>query len=401
MRLPVLAIALGAFAVGTTEFVVIGLLPTIAPDLGVDTSTAGLLVTGYAIGIAVGGPILTFATRRMVKAKVLVLLMAGFAIAHLLLAVAPTFELLLLGRLLTASAHGSFFAVGAIVAAETAEPGHEGRAIGLMFTGLTVATVIGVPLGTLIGQQTNWRVPFLVVAGLAAVAAVAIHLTVTTERETGPIRRPSPVDRNALAFALVTTVIGFGSQFVLFTYLAPFLEQVTGIALAAISALLVVFGVASALGTSLGGRSSDRWPRATLPVALASLALILAAFGVFGTVVIAAIPLLFAWGVAGFVLSPALQARVVSAAGPENTLASSLNISAFNVGIATGSLIGSRVVADGGLDMTPFVGAALAALAIVPALVGSARSTSRASEMPAVVAPARAPMDRVSDQWTG
>ena len=187
MSFSVLAIALGAFAVGTTEFVVIGLLPTIGADLGVDIATAGLLVTGYAVGIAVGGPILTFATRRMAKPTVLITLMAGFAIAHLLLAVAPTFELLLLGRLVTASAHGAFFAVGAIVAAETAEPGHEGRAIGLMFTGLTVATVIGVPLGTFIGQQTSWRVPFLVVAGLAAAAAIAIRLVVRTQAKGGPV----------------------------------------------------------------------------------------------------------------------------------------------------------------------------------------------------------------------
>jgi MFS transporter, DHA1 family, inner membrane transport protein len=189
MRYAVLAIALGAFAVGTTEFVVIGLLPTIASDLSIDMAAAGLLVTGYAVGIAVGGPILTFITRRMAKPMVLVGLMVGFAVAHLLLAIAPTFELLLLGRLLTASAHGAFFAVGAIVAAETAEPGHEGRAIGLMFTGLTVATVIGVPLGTFIGQQTSWRAPFLVVAALAAAAAIAIRVLVRT-------RRASAVDRD-------------------------------------------------------------------------------------------------------------------------------------------------------------------------------------------------------------
>ena len=393
MRLPVLAIALGAFAVGTTEFIVIGLLPTIGADLGVDTATAGLLVTGYAIGIAVGGPALVFATRHIAKPKVLVGLMTGFAIAHLLLAVAPTFELLLLGRLLTASAHGAFFAVGAIVAAETAEPGHEGRAIGLMFTGLTVATVIGVPLGTFIGQQTNWHLPFVIVAGLATAAALAIHLTVRTRQGTGPVGRPSPIDRTALLLALVTTVLGFGSQFVVFTYLAPFLAQVTGVELTAISPLLVVFGVASALGTFLGGRSSDRWPLATLPIALACLALVLAAFGFFGTIAAATIPLLFAWGVAGFVLSPALQARVVNAAGPENTLASSLNISAFNVGIATGSLVGSRVVADGGLAVTPYIAAALAAFAIVPALIGSVRSAKLPSATPPTVMPAQLPID--------
>jgi DHA1 family inner membrane transport protein len=309
--------------------------------------------------------------------------------------VAPTFELLLLGRLVTASAHGAFFAVGALVAAETAEPGHEGRAIGLMFTGLTVATVIGVPLGTFIGQQTSWRVPFLVVAGLAAAAAIAIRLVVRTQAKNGPVGGQMPVDRSALALALATTVIGFGSQFVIFTFLAAFLEQETGIELGAISLLLVVFGLASAVGSIFGGRASDRWPRATLPVSLSVLSVILAAFGLMGGVAFAVIPLLFAWGVAGFVLSPALQARVIGAAGPGNTLASSLNISAFNVGIATGSLVGTAVVADGGLALTPFVAAGLAAIAIVPALLGSRHSRRPTVEhmAPAVGAPVRVPSD--------
>jgi MFS transporter, DHA1 family, inner membrane transport protein len=392
MRYAVLAIALGAFAVGTTEFVVIGLLPTIASDLSIDMAAAGLLVTGYAVGIAVGGPILTFITRRMAKPMVLVGLMVGFAVAHLLLAIAPTFELLLLGRLLTASAHGAFFAVGAIVAAETAEPGHEGRAIGLMFTGLTVATVIGVPLGTFIGQQTSWRAPFLVVAALAAAAAIAIRVLVRTRRASAVDRRPMRVDRPALAFALATTVIGFGSQFVVFTFLAAFLQGETGIALSAISLLLVVFGVASAIGSIAGGRASDRWPRATLPSALAILALILFGFGVLASYPWAVIPLLFLWGIAGFVLSPALQARVVTAAGPGNTLASSLNISAFNVGIATGSFLGTAVVAGGGLSVTPFVAAGLSALAIIPALLGSRRATVSGSAPGLPAAPAAVPV---------
>jgi DHA1 family inner membrane transport protein len=169
----------------------------------------------------------------------------------------------------------------------------------------------------------------------------------------------------------------------LFTFLAPFLEQITGIDLGAISILLLVFGVASALGSLLGGRAADRWPRATLPAALGSLAVILGTFGSLGAQPVAIVPLLFAWGLAGFVLSPALQARVVAAAGPGNTLASSLNISAFNVGIAAGSIAGGAVVASGGLAMTPFVAAVFAALAIAPALMSSAglRMNSPATRM--------------------
>ncbi len=397
MRPPVLSLALGAFAAGTTEFVVVGLLPTVAADLGVGTATAGVLVTGYAIGIAVGGPILVFATRKIERRSVLVGLMAWFAAAHVLLTVAPSFELLLIGRVLTASAHGAFFALAAIAAADNAEAGHEGRAIGLVFTGLTVATVIGVPLGTFIGQQTSWRVPFFVVAALAAAAAVAIRATVPRRVPKAGGARPEPVDRAALALALTTTVIGFGSQFVVFTFLASFLESVTGTPSAAISPLLVVFGGASAIGSTLGGRASDRWPRATLPIALAGLALVLAALGVFGTIGAVVTPLLFGWGIVGFVLSPALQSRVVTAAGAERTIASSLNISAFNVGIAAGSLVGTAVVAAGGLAVTPFIAAAFAAAGIVPAAVGSSRIerlVRTPAPRPSMASPGAAPRSR-------
>lgn len=383
MWFAIAAIALGAFAMGTTEFVVIGLLPTISSDLAVDVPTAGLLVTGYAVGIAVGGPLLTFTTRRLPKETTLVALMIAFALAHLALALAPSFSILLIGRLVTASAHGAFFAVGAIVAAQTVEPGKEGRAIGLVFTGLTVATVIGVPLGTFIGQQSSWRVPFLMVATLAVVAAAAVRLFVRPRAVSTVSRAAIAANRRALALALLTTVVGFGSQFVLFTFLAPFLEQITRIDLGAISVLLLVFGVASAIGSLLGGRAADRWPRATLPVALGSLAVILGTFGSLGAQPVAVVPLLFAWGLAGFVLSPALQARVVAAAGPGNTLASSLNISAFNVGIAAGSVAGGAVVAGGGLALTPFVAAVFAALAIVPSLMSAVglRMNSPATHM--------------------
>ena len=386
MWFAIAAIALGAFAMGTTEFVVIGLLPTISSDLAVDVPTAGLLVTGYAVGIALGGPLLTFATRRLPKETTLVALMVGFALAHLALAVTPDFSVLLIGRLVTASAHGAFFAVGAIVAAQTAEPGKEGQAIGLVFTGLTVATVIGVPLGTFIGQQSSWRVPFLMVAALSFVAAAAVRLFVRSRSVSAVSGAAFAANRRALAFALLTTVVGFGSQFVLFTFLAPFLEQITGIDLSAISLLLLVFGLASAMGSLLGGRAADRWPRATLPVALGSLALILAAFGSLGAQAVAIVPLLFAWGLVGFVLSPALQARVVTAAGAGSTLASSLNISAFNVGIAAGSIAGGVVVAGGGLAMTPFVAAVFAALAIAPALLSSAglRMNSHATRVSSI-----------------
>jgi MFS transporter, DHA1 family, inner membrane transport protein len=367
----ILAIALGAFAVGTTEFVVVGLLPTIATDLGVAASTAGLLVTGYAIGLAIGGPVLAYLTRRLPRRTVLIGLMVAFALAHVGMAFAPTFAVLLAVRILTASAHGAFFAVGAIVAAEHARPGEEGRAIGSMFTGLTVATVVGVPAGTLIGQASTWRVPFVLVAVLAITAAAAIWRVVERDGRITDARGGISVDRPALGLALLTTVIGFGSQFVLFTFLALFLTTRTGLASAWISPLLLVFGVASALGTTLGGRAADRWPAALLPAALATLASVLAAIGLFGTQPGLVLPLLFAWGIAGFTLSPALQARVVAAAGPENTLASALNISAFNVGIASGSFIGTTVVRMSQLASAPLIAAALTALALVPAVVGS------------------------------
>ena len=343
-----------AFAIGTTEFVVVGLLPVIGDDLSVSLATAGALVTGYAVGVAVGGPLLTHLVSRHDRRMILWRLMALFALGHLVLAAAPNFEVLLVARIVTAAAHGAFFGVGAVGAAQVAGPGQAGRAISIMFTGLTAATVLGVPFGTFLGEQTSWRAPFLVVAVLAGAAAIAVRASDWQPR--GASGAPVAVesgrrvaDKRRLALALATTVIGWGGQFVPFTFLADYLQSVTGVSAGAVSVLRLVFGVAGAAGSVLGGRAYDRWERATLPVAFLALAAVLVAFGLGAGSWWLAVPLLFLWGIPGFVIVPALQSRVVTVAGPGSTLASSLNIAAFNVGIAAGSVIGAVLVNHGAL----------------------------------------------------
>jgi DHA1 family inner membrane transport protein len=377
-----LALAVGAFAIGTTEFVVVGLLPVIGDDLSVSVATAGALVTGYAIGVAVGGPLLTHFVRDRDRRTILWRLMALFALGHLILAIAPSFEVLLVARIVTAAAHGAFFGVGAVGAAQVAGPGKEGRAISIMFTGLTAATVLGVPFGTFIGEQTSWRVPFLVVAVLAGAAAVAVRASDWRPRSTdgAPVAVQAArgvADKRRLALALATTIIGWGGQFVPFTFLADYLQRETGVSASAVSVLLLVFGIAAALGAMLGGRAYDRWERATLPIAFVALAAVLLAFGLGASAPWVAVPLLFLWGIPGFVIVPALQSRVVTVAGPGSPLASALNIAAFNVGIAAGSIIGSVLVNHGHLALTPYVAAGLALVAVIPAMVGATAAPRR------------------------
>ncbi|MDB5068812.1 MAG: transporter [Chloroflexi bacterium] len=385
MPIALLALSLAAFAIGTTEFVVVGLLPTIAGAFSVPVATTGTLVVGYAGGVALGGPLLTLATRRLPPRRVLTGLMVFFAAGHVVMAVAPSFSVLLITRVVVASAHGAFFGVGSVVAAGLVPAERRSRAIAIMFTGLTVATVLGVPGGTLLGEHTSWRVPFLAVAALATVAAVAVRGLVPQDVGSQSASEGSstliPARRGTIWFALLTTVVGWGAMFIPFTFITPFLEQVSGFGPTAVAALLLVYGAASAAGSILGGRANDAWPVRMLPVTLVALAAVLSLMWLGGGIPWLTVALLFAWGATGFALVPALQARVVSIAGPGSMLASTLNIAAFNVGIAGGSAIGGAMVSAGGLRLTPLVGAAITLAGAALATVGSAR---RALEDPAL-----------------
>jgi DHA1 family inner membrane transport protein len=379
------ALALAAFAIGTTEFVVVGLLPKLSAAFGVSSPTAGLLVTGYAAGVALGGPLLALAVRRLPLRRALVGLMVLFAVGHVVMALAPSFPVLLIARLSTASAHGAFFGLGAVAAGAVVEPARRGRAVALMFTGLSVATVAGVPGGTLLGERLGWPAPFAAVAVLSALAAVVLHRTVPERLdrpEHGDEQSPetqntaSTPRRAALVAALLTTVVGWGSMFVAYTFLTPYLEKVTGFASGTVTALLLVFGGAAVAGGLLGGRAGDRYPKVALPVTLVALSLVLAGMWAAGGNKVLVTLLLAAWGVTGFALIPGLQTAVLRTAGPDGTLASTLNIAAFNVGIAAGSVGGELLVGAGLLRLTPFVGAMETLTALIP-LAQRRRSASR------------------------
>ncbi|GAA1824121.1 MFS transporter [Planosporangium flavigriseum] len=366
MPLAIYALAAAGFAIGTTEFVVVGLLPKISASLHVAVSTAGLLVTGYAVGVALGGILLTLATRRVPPRRLLIATMSVFALGHLVMAVSPNFAVLLVARFVTASCHGAFFGVGAVVAAELMGPERRAQGISFMFGGLTVATVVGVPAGTLLGQVAGWRAPFLAIAVVAAGAAVAVSFLVPAsdaaagqEASTGIPRSSRP----ALVAALVTTVIGWGSQFVIFSFLSEYLLRVTHFSIGGVTAMLLVFGIASAIGNALGGPFADRMPRLALPITFGTLAIVLTAFAALGHHRIPTAVTVFIWGIAGFALIPACQSRVM-AAGQGSVLASMFNIAAFNVGIASASALGALLVDHGHLGALPLVASALAAIAI-------------------------------------
>lgn len=374
MPLALLALAVAAFAIGTTEFVVIGLLPTLSSDLGVSVSAAGTLVTGYAVGVAVGGLILTALTARVPRRRLLIWLMLAFSAGHVVMAVAPGFPVLLAARIVTASCHGAFFGAGAVVAADLVPRERRSRAIAIMFTGLTTATILGVPAGTQLGQALGWRAPFVAIAVLAGAAAFAVARLVprttaaevtASETERAPSRGIGP-----LVIALATTVLGWGSQFVAFTFFAAYLRQVTGMSPVFVTSLLFVFGVAGAIGNLLGGHLDDAWPRLTIPVLLVALAGSQLLFAILGRSSAAMVVLVFLMGLLGFALVPGLQAAVMVVVPDGSSLGSTLNIAAFNVGIAGASALGAVMVAHGGLRWTPVAGAALALVAVPLAAVG-------------------------------
>ena len=363
------ALMVGAFGIGMTEFIVAGLLPEIGRDLHVSLSRAGLLVSGYAAGVAVGAPLLTGLTGRVDRKTLLLGLMGIFVVGNLISAVAPTYEVLMLSRVVAALAHGTFFAVGAVVATEVVPPGRAAAAIAMMFTGLTLANVVGVPAGTLIGQAFGWRATFRIITVLGLVAAALIAALVprlpvaqppSIRREIGVLRRPQ------VLLALAMTLFGYGGIFVAFTFIAPILRDITGFGPAMVTVLLVVFGLGLVVGNTLGGRLADRHVTRALLGTLAALAAVLAVLSVTDRDRVAAAVTVFLLGAAGFGAVPGLQPRVVQQAEGAPNVASALNISAFNLGIAGGAVLGGIVVDSPlGLGATPWVGALVTLVGLV------------------------------------
>ncbi|GEB59066.1 MFS transporter [Streptomyces gardneri] len=395
MPLALLALAVGAFGIGTTEFVIMGLLPEIAADYGVTIPTAGLLVTGYALGVVVGAPLLTVLGTKVSRKRMLMLLMGLFVLGNVLSAVAPSFGMMLTGRVVASLAHGAFFGIGSVVAAELVAPDKKAGAIATMFTGLTVANIVGVPLGTFVGQAVGWRTTFAIVAALGVVGLFGIaRLIPDTPRPEGArLRRELTAFRNPqVLLAMAMTVLGFGGVFAAITYIAPMMTQVAGFSEGSVTWLLVLFGIGMFLGNLIGGRYADRALMPLLYTTLGGLAVVLALFTVLAHhKVLAAIAILLV-GALGFATVPPLQKRVLDQAHGAPTLASAVNIGAFNLGNALAAWLGGLVIASGfGYTSPNWVGAVLAAAALGLAFWSAA--LERRAPVAAAAAPAPAPAE--------
>jgi DHA1 family inner membrane transport protein len=374
MPLALWALTLSAFAIGTTEFVIVGLIPTIAQDLGVSLPSAGLLVSLYAVGVAIGAPVLTALTGRWPRKAVLLSLMALFVVGNLFAWQAPSYESLIIARILTGLAHGVFFAIGSTIATSLVSKDKEASAIAIMFTGLTVALVTGVPLGTLIGQHFGWRATFLVVSLLGLIAFIGSALLVPKNlKQSAPAKLREQLQvlmEPRLLLVYLITALGYGGTFTAFTYLAPILEQVSGFSSNAIALVLLVYGASVAAGNIWGGKLADsQGPIKALTIIFSALTLVLLAFTFTASNPILAVLTILVWGAFAFGNVPGLQVYVVQLAQKYTPnavdVASGLNIAAFNVGIALGSLIGGLVVEDMSLMDTPWIGALIVALAII------------------------------------
>ncbi len=395
MPLALLALAVGAFGIGTTEFVIMGLLPQIAGDYGVTIPTAGLLVTGYALGVVIGAPILTVLGGRVSRKRMLMVLMGLFVAGNLVSALAPTFEVMLAGRVIASLAHGSFFGIGSVVAADLVAPDKKAGAIATMFTGLTVANIVGVPLGTFIGQAVGWRTTFAGVAALGVVglAGIARLVPAMPRPESANLRGELTAFRNPqVLLAMAMTVLGFGGVFAAITYIAPMMTETAGYSEGAVTWLLVLFGVGMFLGNLLGGRYADRALMPLLYATLGGLAVVLGLFTLAAHDKILAAIAIFLVGALGFATVPPLQKRVLDQAHGAPTLASAVNIGAFNLGNALAAWLGGLVIAAGlGYTAPNWVGAVLAATALALALWSAAleRRTTRTSTVVAQATPVR------------
>ncbi|ARP69944.1 MFS transporter [Streptomyces pluripotens] len=377
MPLALLALAVGAFGIGTTEFVMMGLLPDIADDLHISIPAAGHLVSAYALGVVIGAPLLAAATARMPRRTVLIALMALFVVGNALSALAPGDGSLLAARFLSGLPHGAFFGVGAVVATTTVPPERKARSVSLMFLGLTVANIAGVPAATLMGQHFGWRATFLGVSAIGLAAMASLALLVPHDRahaRSGGLRGELAALKSLPVWlALGTTVAGFGALFAAYSYVTPMLTDSAGFAGADVTLLLALFGVGATVGNLLGGRLADHSLRGTLFGGLTSLAAVLVLFPVLmraGWSAALAVTLL---GMAAFVAGSPLQLMVMEKASAAPSLASSANQAAFNLANAGGAWIGGLALAAGfGVTSPALAGAALAVLGVGVASVAYA-----------------------------
>jgi DHA1 family inner membrane transport protein len=375
-RMPIAlwALTLASFGIGTTELVPMGLLPSIAEDLKVSLFAAGLLITGYALGVVVGVPLVSIIFSRISRKNLLLLLVGGFAIGNLLCAWAPNYTVLMIARVICAFMHGTFFGESYVVAVKLAPTNKQTSALALVAAGLTLSTVLGAPLGTYLGLAYNWRMPFYVIAGIGVIAFVAIALLVPSmkqeqvaslRKQVGVLRRPQVV------LALMMTVFGIGGVFTVLTYITPMLEQITRVASRDVSVILLIYGIGTLVGNIVGAKLADRWLIPTLLGALIVLAVVLSSLTFIVHNPIATIITFFIWGGSAFASIPPLQMHILEKASDAPQFVSGLNVAAFNMGNALGAFLGGIVIENPSLHLSalPWVAALVTFIGVFLTLV--------------------------------
>ncbi|RJE88431.1 MFS transporter [Paenibacillus sp. 1011MAR3C5] len=377
--LALLALAVSAFAIGTTEFISVGLLPLIADDLHISVTTAGLTVTLYALGVMFGAPVLTSMTSQVSRKTLLFWIMIVFIAGNLIAATAGSIAVLLTARIISALSHGIFMSIGSTIAADLVPENRRASAISIMFSGLTVATVTGVPLGTFIGQQLGWRAAFVAIVAVGLIALLANMLLVPSNLRKGDKVRLGDqwklVTNGRLLLAFSITALGYGGTFVVFTYLSPLLHDITGFNERSVAVILLLYGIAIAIGNVIGGKAANRKPTQALFYMFAVQAVVLVILALTAPYQIAGLITIFFMGLFAFMNVPGLQVYVVMLAerlAPEaKDVASAVNIAAFNAGIAIGAYLGGVITDSIGLIHTTWIGAIMVSAAVL--LTGWAR----------------------------
>ncbi|MCO4264685.1 MFS transporter [Pseudarthrobacter sp. MDT3-26] len=393
MPIGLIALALGGFGIGLTEFVIMGLLPEVAADFQVSEATAGWLISGYALAVVVGALVLTAAVTRFERKPVLAVLLVLFIAGNLLSAIAPDYGMMMVGRIIAALAHGAFFGIVAVVAADMVAPTKKAGAIAIMFTGLTAANVLGVPFGTMLGQAAGWRSTFwaITVIGVIALAGILALVPKTGHGDTTPgtLRSELRAFRSGQVWlSILVTILGYGGMFGAFTYIAFTLTAVSGFAASTVPWLLIVFGVGLFIGNTIGGKAADRNVDRTLVVVLSVLVVVLVGFALTAGNQVLTVASIVLMGGFGFATVPGLQMRVMKYASSAPTLASGANIGAFNVGNALGAWLGGVTITAGlGYTSPIWAGAGITLLGLVVMIIAAAGAKRAVRQAPADAAP--------------
>ncbi|WP_160031649.1 MFS transporter [Paenibacillus sp. An7] len=367
-----ICLTLGAFAIGMTEFVIMGILPNVASDLSVTIPQAGQLITGYALGVAIGAPVLTILTNRIPQKPLLCILMAIFILGNFIGAIAPTYELLMGSRLLTALAHGTFLGTGSLIATQLVRPEKRAGAVSMVLAGLTISNIIGVPFGTMIGQNMGWRASFIAITIMGIISLIGIILLIPKIEQTTEASLSKEVRslfQPQVLLVLATGAFGACSMFTVFTYITPLMTDITGFQESSVTWILVMYGVGVTFGNMIGGRLAD-WKLMPSMIAIYSVltALLFILSGVLHYPVLTLI-FVFLWGAAAFAILPGIQLRIMNLAHEAPRLAATSSHSALNVGNASGAFIGGFIITHAGLAYIPLTGALMAAMGIIGAVL--------------------------------